>query len=87
VLGLAPRANRDPIEEPETRHPGGVIVMKSCVHCHAGPGIFGFQSLYVDHFDHPPLVPGNLAEQISAAGRRANQAPSVQLLQKLWPGS
>ncbi len=85
ILGLAPRANRDPIEEPETRLPAGVNVLKSCVHCHAGPGIFGFQSLYVDHFDQPPLAPGKLGEQLTAAARRANQADSVKYLQRFAP--
>ena len=87
LLGLVPRKEDDVIENPPRdpdRRGFGRFVMQSCVRCHAGPGIFGFQSLYVDHFEQPPLAAGILKDQIAAATKRAQNGASVPGLQIMW---
>jgi hypothetical protein len=84
VLGLSPRGRQDPLESKERDPQSTPIVMKSCVGCHAGPGIFGFQSMFVDHFHRPPLGASTATDQQSAAIERTRKTYAWGLLQGLW---
>jgi hypothetical protein len=86
-LGIVPRANHDPLEAREfRRHNDSLtpVVMKSCIVCHGGPGIYGFQSLFVDHFDSPPLAATDLKNQVSATIERTYPTYAWGLLEGLW---
>lgn len=85
-LAINPHARRDPFE---TEFPPSSpfitpVVMKSCLKCHAGPGIFGFQSMFVDHFDRPPLGPTELKDQVSPVIDRTYKTYAWGLLQGFW---
>ncbi|WP_254506654.1 hypothetical protein [Anatilimnocola floriformis] len=87
LLGLVPRNEQDPIENPVAdpdRRGFGRFVMKGCLRCHGGPGIYGFQSIFVDHFEQPPLAAGNWKDQLSAAKSRAQKGASVAAVQRFW---
>jgi len=85
-LGFNPDVRRDSLEAqfPPVNPPRTPVVMKSCVTCHAGPGIFGFQSMFVDHFDRPPLGPAELKDQVSPLIERTYKTYAWGLLQGLW---
>ena len=85
-LGLSPQGSHDPLEgkfQPlnDKLTP---VVMKSCVVCHAGPGIFGFQSMFVDHPESPPLSAAKLESQVTPLIERMFKTYAWGLLQGLW---
>jgi hypothetical protein len=85
AMGISPQGNADPLERQSDRPPAITpVVMKSCIHCHAGPGIYGFQSMFVGHFDEPPLTAHHLEGQVSSAIDHARQTYAWGLLQGLW---
>lgn len=85
-LGFAPQLRHDPLDAdaPRENSRRTPIVMKSCVTCHAGPGIFGFQSMFVNHFDRPPLGPTILQTQVSPVIARTHNTYAWGLLHGLW---
>ncbi|MDA1250793.1 MAG: hypothetical protein O2820_16360 [Planctomycetota bacterium] len=60
------------------------VIMKTCIDCHAGPGIFGFQSMFAGHHDHPPLGEGSPEDQVTSTIERARETYTWGLLQGLW---
>jgi hypothetical protein len=85
ALGISPSGASDPLERREKAPPEITpVVMKSCIHCHAGPGIYGFQSMFVEHFDEPPLIPHHMEGQVSSTIDRVHKSYAWGLLQGLW---
>jgi hypothetical protein len=60
------------------------VIMKTCMDCHAGPGIFGFQSVFAGHFDRPPFGKGDPEDQITSTIDQARETYTWGLLQGLW---
>jgi hypothetical protein len=84
-LSLEPRFRHDPLESNADKTPRiPAVVMQSCAACHPGPGIYGFQSMFVDHFDKPPLGIGEFADQTSPVIDRTYDSYGWGLLQGLW---
>src|SRR5262245_59958521 len=86
-LGLPPHASHDPLETKPFKPLNdrlSPIVMKSCIACHGAPGIFGVQSMFVDHFDQPPLGASNLEDQVSSHRNRTYKTYAWGLLQGFW---
>lgn len=82
-LGFELHHRPDPLDEKfqSRRSP---VIMKTCVFCHAGPGIYGFQSLFAGHFDRPPLGQGSPEDQVASTIHRATETYTWGLLQGLW---
>lgn len=85
-LGFDRNARPDPIEKPhvydERFHPP--VIMHSCSVCHAGPGIFGFQSMFAGDHKSLPLAPTKLETQITPLIERTEEGYAWGLLQGLW---
>lgn len=84
-LGTDPQRHVDPFET-EAPLRATPVVMDSCARCHAGPGIYGFQSMFADHFDRPPLAAGTVEDQITPVIDQTYQSYAWGLLQGLWAG-
>jgi len=82
-LGFDLNRHLDPLDE-RYRTRRTPVIMKTCTVCHAGPGIFGFQSLFAGHFDRPPLGQGDAQEQIASTIKQATETYTWGLLQGLW---
>ena len=82
-VGFASFHHPDPLTRQyrPTRTP---VVMKTCIVCHAGPGIFGFQSMFAGHFPRPPLAAGDPDDQITATIDKATATYTWGLLHGLW---
>lgn len=79
------RNSRDPFEKPRPKADSKPIVMKSCIGCHAGPGIYGLQSMFAPHYSHAAVcVPDDLDDQVRSTVKRTHQTYSWGLLQGLW---
>ncbi|MBI2823960.1 MAG: hypothetical protein HYX69_04625 [Planctomycetia bacterium] len=76
------RSDRDPLEMPNLRP--APAVMKSCIVCHGGHGIYGFQSLFVDHFDTFPLYATSEQGQIESTLAATQHSYAWGLLMGLW---
>jgi hypothetical protein len=85
-VGLESGSQKDPFEtEPQqgSDRPAPVV-MKSCSRCH-GPGIHGFQSMFLQHYSHPALTAiENLDDQVRVTIEQAEKTYAWGLLQGLW---
>ncbi len=81
-IGFGAPASRDPRESSDSDTPRAPIEVQSCVICHAGPGIFGFQSVFSHHMS--PLGPTNLQDQIPPAIEYTYKTPAWKLLDGIW---
>lgn len=84
VMGLSPRHQLDPLENEIHDRRCPIVVLQSCVACHAGPGIFGFQSVFAGHYDQPPLIAGDLSQADAATLAKSTSLYPWGLLQGLW---
>jgi len=85
-LGFESHLHPDPLENgvPPLNSRRTPVVMESCVKCHAGPGIFGFQSMFAGHFDRPPLDVAELKSQVTPVIDGSQKTYAWGLLQGLW---
>ena len=75
----------DPLHGQDSTNPVRTpVVMNTCVVCHAGPGIYGLQSMFAGHHERLPLVPMTLQQQVAPVIERNNQTYTWGLLQGLW---
>ena len=84
-VGLVRESARDPFENSTPGRGPSPVVLKSCITCHAGPGIWGFRSMFVEQYDHPAMcVPDDLNDQLEEAIEEAQKTYAWGLLQGLW---
>lgn len=85
-LGFGRDGRWDPLEQPKVHdkrfHPP--VVMNSCIICHAGPGIYGFQSMFAGHHEKLPLEATKLETQIRPVIELTQKSYAWGLLQGLW---
>jgi hypothetical protein len=74
----------DPFET--SVRPVPTVTLKSCIGCHGGPGVYGFQSVF-QHRDVEGhlLAPHTLDGQTEAAVRKTHASYAWGLLQGMWP--
>jgi hypothetical protein len=82
---LSPRSNHDPFESPRFFEERDYRVLSTCVKCHAGPGVFGFQSMFHPIYDYPVMTAEEqLPDQVEFTRAEAQRGYAWGLLQGLW---